>query len=254
MHKIKGIKKELNIHPSEVDRIKKEIKIRFNITPGNNICLLMHKLLPVLGLRGDWVECGTFEGRTLLPIAQLFAKMPRFAPLHKTIYGMDSFEGFPVSKHHPNDLPERFKDLYKDKLISKDHFEKAKKRTKNFKSLDHLEGGDFEQVKDIFEKVKEYPNVRLIKGPFIDTTPNFVQPISLLHLDCDLYESYLTCLNNLYKNVVNKGVIVFDEYYSHKYPGARIAIDEFFEDKKGTFEYYVTSEGHERWCFIKEEN
>ena len=78
--------------------------------------------------------------------------------------------------------------------------------------------------------------------------------MNLLHLDCDLYESYLTCLNNLYKNVVNKGVIVFDEYYSHKYPGARIAIDEFFEDKKGTFEYYVTSEGHERWCFIKEEN
>ena len=28
MHKIKGIKKELNIPPSEVDRIKKEIKIR----------------------------------------------------------------------------------------------------------------------------------------------------------------------------------------------------------------------------------
>ena len=118
----------------------------------------------------------------------------------------------------------------------------------------HLKSNYFEDVNDVFEKAKKFQNVELIKGSFSDTTPNFDKKICLLHLDCDLYESYLTCLNNLYKNVVNKGVIVFDEYYSHKYPGARIAIDEFFEDKKGTFEYYVTSEGHERSCFIKEEN
>ena len=56
----------------------------------------------------------------------------------------------------------------------------------------------------------------------------------------------------LYKNIVSGGSVIFDEYYSHKYPGARIAVNEFFENKKGYFEKYITPEGFERWCFIKE--
>ena len=66
-----------------------------------------------------------------------------------------------------------------------------------------------------------------------------------------LYKSYLTCLDNLYDNVISGGAVIFDEYYSHKYPGARVAVNEFFLDKKGHFEKYLTDEGHERWCFIK---
>jgi O-methyltransferase len=98
--------------------------------------------------------------------------------------------------------------------------------------------------------------VSLIKGTFGEITPNFKNKISILHLDGDLYESYLTCLDNLYDNVVEGGTIIFDEYYSHKYPGARVAVDEFFENKKdeGYFEKYVTEEGHERWCFNKIKN
>jgi hypothetical protein len=55
----------------------------------------------------------------------------------------------------------------------------------------------------------------------------------------------------LYNKVTIGGSIIFDEYYSHKYPGAKIAVDEFFEDKKGSFEKYTTPEGFERWCFVK---
>ena len=170
------------------------------------------------------------------------------------MYGMDSFEGFPIVKYHSNDLPKKFNDLYKNNLISLEHLKLSKKRTNNFNSLSHLEGNYFKKINNIFETSKEFPNITLIKGSFLNTTPIFNKKISLLHLDCDLYESYLTCLNNLYKNVVNNGVIVFDEYYSHKYPGARIAVDEFFKDKKGTFECYKTLEGHERWCFIKQKD
>ena len=66
-----------------------------------------------------------------------------------------------------------------------------------------------------------------------------------------MYESYLECLNKLYENIVVGGSIIFDEYYSHKYPGARIAVNEFFENKEGYFEKYITPDGFERWCFIK---
>ena len=63
--------------------------------------------------------------------------------------------------------------------------------------------------------------------------------------------SYKECLNLLYDKVISGGSIIFDEYYSHKYPGARIAIDEFFKGKTGHFEKYITPEGFERWCFVK---
>ena len=68
------------------------------------------------------------------------------------------------------------------------------------------------------------------------------------------YESTMlkSIVNKLYENVVIGGSIIFDEYYSHKYPGARIAVNEFFENKEGYFEKYITPEGFERWCFIKE--
>ena len=252
-----------NHHINICEHLKNEVKENLDITPGNNIYLLIKGIQQTIALEGNYVECGTFEGRTLFPLATFYNKISNSIQqltqgmgrkYLKTIYGMDSFKGFPTSEYHSNDLPERFKDLYKDKLISKDHFEKAKKRTKNFKSLDHLKSNYFEDINDVFEKAKKVQNVELIKGSFSDTTPNFDKKICLLHLDCDLYESYLVCLDNLYKNVVNKGVIIFDEYYSYKYPGARIAVDEFFKDKKGTFEKYIDPEGYERWWFIKEED
>ena len=98
----------------------------------------------------------------------------------------------------------------------------------------------------------------LIKGKFENVLSSLSKALeiddklNILYIDCDLYESYLECLNNLYDNVVDGGSIIFDEYYSHKYPGARIAVNEFFENKKGYFEKYKTPEGFERWCFVKE--
>lgn len=59
--------------------------------------------------------------------------------------------------------------------------------------------------------------------------------IALLHIDADLYQSYLEALNILYAKVQPGGVIVFDEYMdgiTHvNFPGAKTAIDEFFADK-----------------------
>ena len=28
-------------------------------------------------------------------------------------------------------------------------------------------------------------------------------------------------------------------------------VEEFFNNKQGYFEKYLTNEGHERWCFVK---
>ena len=79
------------------------------------------------------------------------------------------------------------------------------------------------------DKIRE--RVRLFKGLFDQTLPLYQGKIALLHLDCDLYESYMVALKNLYAKVVPGGIIMFDEYDDARWPGARKAIDEFFADK-----------------------
>jgi hypothetical protein len=73
------------------------------------------------------------------------------------------------------------------------------------------------------------PNCQLWVGWFNETLPGFkekvqlTRPIALLHVDCDLYSSTVTILNELKDNIVPGTVIVFDEYIN--YPGWQL--DEF---------------------------
>ena len=55
--------------------------------------------------------------------------------------------------------------------------------------------------------------------------------ISLLNLDVDLYNSYKTCLEELYDKVIDGGIVCFDEYQSDKWTGAKKAIDDFAKIK-----------------------
>jgi hypothetical protein len=87
--------------------------------------------------------------------------------------------------------------------------------------------------------------VRLVRGFFDRTLSGFDGRIALLHLDCDLYESYITCLNALYDKVTPGGLILFDEYEDQTFPGAKVAIDEFFKDKPEKVVRY------ERYQYVK---
>ena len=76
-------------------------------------------------------------------------------------------------------------------------------------------------------------NVKLVEGFFDDSLRTFKpKKIFFLHLDVDLYSSYKTCLEYLWDQVIDGGVVVFDEYQDPKWPDAKVAIDEFF-NKKG---------------------
>ena len=53
--------------------------------------------------------------------------------------------------------------------------------------------------------------------------------ISLLHIDVDLFEPTLSTLEFFYPRMAPGAVIVCDDYGSSACPGARRAMDEFFE-------------------------
>ena len=71
-------------------------------------------------------------------------------------------------------------------------------------------------------------------------------------MDCDLYASHMITLDFVWPKLNNGGFIYFDEYYSLKFPGARIATDEFFMDKIEKPKMFNKIKGDfERWGITK---
>jgi hypothetical protein len=87
-------------------------------------------------------------------------------------------------------------------------------------------------------------NVRLTKGFFEQTLPGFVAQhhggtIALLHVDCDLYSSTVTILDNLAGMIVPGTIILFDELINYHgwEEGEFKAFMEFVAARNLAFEY-----------------
>ncbi len=99
-------------------------------------------------------------------------------------------------------------------------------------------------------------NVELIVGLFEDTLDAFVQknrnPISFLHIDCDLYAGTRTIFDKLGSLIHRGTVIVFDEYFN--YPGWTQhefkAFQEFIEEKKFRYRYDSFVSKHQQVCVV----
>jgi len=179
---------------------------------------------------GDVVECGVGWGRSLLD----WALLVRLEERRRHIWGFDSFEGFPEPS--PEDKGVR-------------SVQRGEWRTDLASVMKMLEGSGLDTE---FVRYR----VTLVKGFFADTLPRYNGPgIAVLHIDADLYHSYLGVLRYLYDRVVPGGVIVFDEYLNtmdlEKFPGASAAINEFFDGReqirrdKPSGRYYVVRGGGE---------
>src|SRR5690606_25373296 len=109
---------------------------------------------------GDIIEVGVYKGGT----AQVLAE----ETTGKKIYLCDTFQGIP----------------YQDKTI------------------DHHRVGDFGDVNytDILNFAQQHENIVVLTGIFPKDTGVVVKDskFSLVHLDVDVYQSYIECLNFLY--------------------------------------------------------
>ena len=191
-------------------------------------------------LDGDLVEAGVHKGKSLLALAIFLKRLKS----RKLIYAYDTWSGFPPDyKGHPLDKFENWKLLRKKNRISVDHYNKIKKNfkiikfLKNHKSVNSFNSSsslDFSNcsIQELKKKIKylKLDNIKLIKGDFKNTMKVNHKPIKIMCalLDADLYESYRIALPFLWSKLVKSGFIFLDEYYSLKFPGARIATDDFF--------------------------
>ena len=185
---------------------------------------------------GDIVEAGVFKGKSLLGIALLLKEIGS----DKKVYGFDSFYGFPTE--HKNDDLSRYADLYAADKIDKGHLDKVLRNKFWRESLLNLpvnvnnisKSANFSDTnRRIIEKKIELlnlDNIVLLEGDFLETMidGNGPKKIMAALVDCDLYSSYQTSLPYIWKKLVVGGYLYLDEYYSLKFPGAKIATDEFF--------------------------
>ena len=185
---------------------------------------------------GDIVEAGVFNGKSLLGMALLLKEIGS----DKKVYGFDSFNGFPTE--HKNDDLSRYADLYAAGKINKEHLDKVMRNKFWRESLLNLpvnvnnisKSANFSDAnRRIIEKKIELlnlDNIVLLEGDFLETMIDSNGPTKIMAglIDCDLYSSHQISLPYIWRKLVVGGYLYLDEYYSLKFPGAKIAADEFF--------------------------
>ena len=208
---------------------------------------------------GDIFEFGVYRGKSLITAALILKGLNS----KKKLYGFDTFEGFPSFSKF-DDLNQFKKNKYFNKKLQNEfkNFLKLKKtltKNKKFNSYNISTSGDFSKssYEYVMEKIDYFKldNVKLIKGEFKNSVPEFFDKnnikISSCNIDCDLYDGYQLLLPIVFQNLSKKGYIFLDEYYSLKFPGAKIATNDFCKKFKikpkkhntcvGEFErYYLT--------------
>lgn len=151
---------------------------------------------------GVIVECGVASGWSLGLLGMISSKK---------IYGFDSYEGFPEGS--PKDAP----------TFDPEHKWKYKLMTEKIVEENLLSIGI--SMTDLGTRIV------LKKGFFPASFDGFNERVSLVHIDVDLYQSYKDALEFFLPLLEKGGFLAFDEYDLEndleKWPGAKIAIDEF---------------------------
>ncbi len=201
-------------------------------------------------IEGDVFEFGVYRGGSILSLAMLAKKIGS----NKHFYGFDTFSGFPEDEYHHNDSLEQFtkQNGFNEEHIMNTSILQKLRIPKDMNNLKKNKNGDTVSLKkklellgksgtfseNSLEYVKQkidflgLDNVTLIPGKFSESINDYMNSrrkeikVFSANIDCDLYQGYDDCLPFLYKNLSQGGYIHLDEYYSLKYPGPRIAVDQ----------------------------
>ena len=158
-------------------------------------------------LSNDFVECGCWRGHSSFVISSLIKQKKNSINFH-------IFDSFEVLSESVKEDDEFFNKEKKYKEFMTSHFRSSEKFLKN-------------------EVLKEFDFVKTYKG-WIPSRFSEVKDLkfSFVHIDVDLYQPTLDCLEFFFPKLVSGGIIVCDDYNSSQFPGAKNAWDYYFKDKK----------------------
>ncbi len=145
---------------------------------------------------GSIAEVGVYQGGSAQFIAKHKNKKKKF-------FCFDTFEGMPKTN-------EQFDNYHKEK---------------DFNDV------DYPKIKEVLEN---FANTKVFKGIFPKENSDVIkdEKFSFVHIDVDIYQSYLDCLDFFYPRMLLGGIMAFDDYNQNTCLGAKKAVDEFFANKK----------------------
>ncbi|OGJ95012.1 MAG: hypothetical protein A2487_11520 [Candidatus Raymondbacteria bacterium RifOxyC12_full_50_8] len=144
-------------------------------------------------LEGQAAEVGVYKGGS--------AKLIAMTCKNKNVHLFDTFEGAPL------------RNVKVDENIDEDFSNTSLEEVKTFLS--------------------DCGNIEIHDGLFPGTAiPVENQRFCFVHIDTHQYQSTKDAINYFYPRMTTGGVIVFDDWESHYYPGVTKAITDFLKDKK----------------------
>lgn len=173
--------------------------------------------------RGCIVECGVWRGGMAAGICEVLPG--------RRVYLFDSFEGLPPAKDIDGEAAldwqsRKGESTYFDNCRAEQHFARQ--------AMGMSSAG----------------SVHFRAGWFSDTVPNFApaEPIAVLRLDGDWYDSTMICLESLYPRVMDGGLIIVDDYYA--WDGCARAVHDYLS------RYEIVDRIRQRgdwFCFIRKQ-
>ncbi len=157
-------------------------------------------------IEGSIVECGVWRGGMIAGMSEILGK-------EREYFLFDSFEGLPEAKAIDG---EKAINWQKDKEAS-NYYDNCKAEISYAEEAMKLAGAK---------------HVKLMKGWFKDTLPLYDanNPIALLRLDCDWYESTMDCLEVLFPYIKKGGMLLIDDYFT--WDGCSIAVHDYLSKYK----------------------
>ena len=155
----------------------------------------------VAHIPGCVVECGVWRGGMIAGVASILGPSRRY-------YLCDSFEGLPPVKPIDGAAAARWQ-----QDTTSPHYH------------DNCRAGEEYAIQAM--ALAGIGSPTLVKGWFDQSLPSLrlEQPIALLRLDGDWYDSTMACLQSLYDQVSPGGLIIIDDYYT--WDGCSRAVHDF---------------------------
>ena len=190
-----------------------EIVKPYTMTSGERRNALYDSLeyIRVHNIQGDFVECGVWRGGNILGIAQYLYSHNM---LDRKIWLYDTFEGMTS----PEDV-----DIDMDGNKASDILGRP----------NVMANASLNEVKtNLMSTPFPQENIAYVVGDIVQTLDNInnvPNNIALLRLDTDWYQSTKKELDVLYPRLVDKGILIVDDYGHWK--GSKKAVDEYFLNK-----------------------
>jgi hypothetical protein len=174
--------------------------------------LSMYELFKrVVPVKGSVVECGVFRGFGLMSWAKISTILEP-ENLTRRIYGFDTFDGFPS-------------------VAGQDTSKFARSNIGDLRASSEEELGALIEQYDRDRFLGHIPKVQLIKGDIVKTAPEFLSTnphlvVSLLFIDCDLFEPTRAALDAFVPRMPKGAILAFDELDNPIWPGETRAVLE----------------------------